>query len=132
MAEEVKASAHETVREARDAALDALATVGDLESLDAWRTAELGKKGRLNALMREIPNLPNEERPVFGQAVNAAKGELEAAFGAARDRLRASALEAELAAEAIDVTLPGDHPPHGGLHPSTRIMRRIQAVSLTH
>jgi phenylalanyl-tRNA synthetase alpha chain len=118
----------DAVREARDAALDALDNVRDRETLDAWRSAALGKKGQFTTMLRQIPQLEATLRPAFGSAVNAAKQELEAAYDEAKAAIRQSDMEAELAADAIDVTLPGVRPPRGGLHPSTRILRRIYAV----
>jgi phenylalanyl-tRNA synthetase alpha chain len=109
-------------------ALDALAQAGDLEALQRWRSDHLGKSGRLPALLRRIPELPPEERPAFGQAVNRAKTELETALAAAEARLEAAALDAEIAANRIDVTLPGTLPPLGGYHPSTLSLRRIYAI----
>jgi phenylalanyl-tRNA synthetase alpha chain len=114
------------VREARDAAKATLQRIGSLLDLEDWRVAELGRSGRVTALLRQIGSLPADQRPGFGAAVNAVKEELEAAYEEAKERLRRAAFQAE--GEQIDVTLPGDRPARGGLHPSTRILRRIYAI----
>jgi phenylalanyl-tRNA synthetase alpha chain len=118
----------EMVRQAGQAALEALERVTGEDDLERWRQAELGKNGRIAQLLRQIPSAPPADRPAFGAAVNAAKSDLEAALAAAHDRLAESAMQAELAAERIDVTLPGTWPARGGLHPATRVMRRVCAV----
>ncbi len=113
---------------ARRWALEALDIAADLASLDAWRVSELGRSGRVTALLRQIATVPAEARPSFGQAVNALKTELEAAYEARKRALASAELARELAGEAIDVTLPGTGPAPGGLHPSTRILRRIYQI----
>ena len=119
---------YESITTAHDAAMAALGAAADLDALEAWRVAELGRSGRMTLLVRQIGGRPAEERPAFGAAVNAAKVALEAAFEAAEARLRAAAMAAELAGDRIDVTLPGSRPAGGGLHPSTKILRRIYAI----
>ncbi len=88
----------------------------------------LGRKGRLAELLRQIPSVEAALRPAFGKAVNAAKGELQAAYEEAKAALQAADLASDLAADRIDVTLPGTRPPQGGIHPSTRVLRRIYAI----
>jgi phenylalanyl-tRNA synthetase alpha chain len=122
------AEASELVRQAREAAEVALAAATDLEALEGWRVAELGRAGRITLLLRQIGSLSAEERPAFGAAVNAAKLALEAAHEARAEALRGAALAADLAGSGIDVTLPGTRPPRGGLHPSTQVLRRIYAI----
>jgi phenylalanyl-tRNA synthetase alpha chain len=116
------------VHAARDTALSALADVAEAAGLETWRQRQLGKAGPLTELLKAIPQLPAEERPGFGQAVNAVKQALEEAYEARLAELRAAELDQELAAERIDVTLPGSGPPAGGLHPSTQALRRIAAI----
>jgi phenylalanyl-tRNA synthetase alpha chain len=118
----------DAVREARDAALETLREISSRDALEEWRTAVLGRKGRFSELLRQIPQLEQALRPAFGAAVNAAKQELEAAYEEAVSAIRASDLADELAVRPIDVTLPGSRPPRGGLHPSTRILRRIYSI----
>ncbi len=107
------------------AALASLAGAGDPAALEAWRVAELGKHSPVMTLLGGIKDVAPEDRPAFGAAVNTARRGIEAAFEAARAAVEARALADELAGDRIDVTLPGTHPPQGGLHPVTRAMRRM-------
>lgn len=116
------------VEDVRTAALAELDAVVDLDALEAWKTDVLGKAGRATTLVRLVGGLPPEERPAFGQTVNAMKQALETAYEARRAALRDAHLAAELSGERIDVTLPGARPPRGGLHPVTSGMRRIIAI----
>jgi phenylalanyl-tRNA synthetase alpha chain len=113
------------VHRIRDVALAALAAAGDPAALAAWRRAELGKQSPVMTLLGGIKDVAPEDRAAFGAAVNAARQSLEAAYEKADARSRESALAAELAGDRIDVTLPGSHPPRGGLHPVSRAMRRV-------
>jgi phenylalanyl-tRNA synthetase alpha chain len=103
----------------------ALAQVGDLDGLRGWKSQYLGDKGAVTLLARQIGQQPKEERPAFGQAVNAAKTALEAAFAAAEARLRERALDTALATEGVDITLPGRPVPVGTLHIITQTARDI-------
>jgi phenylalanyl-tRNA synthetase alpha chain len=97
----------------------------DLAALDAVRVQFLGKKGVLTAQLRELGKLPPAEIRAAGKAINEAKAALEAAIDARRDALHAQALARELAADAVDVTLPGRGTVSGHLHPVTRTLRRM-------
>ncbi len=103
-----------------------IAAAQDLASLDALRVHYLGRKGRLTEFLKGLKDLPPAERPAAGQAVNRAKQQLQAAIEARREALEAQALADRLAAEAIDVTLPGRGQSCGGLHPVTRTLERIE------
>ncbi|MDX1499111.1 MAG: phenylalanine--tRNA ligase subunit alpha [Woeseiaceae bacterium] len=100
----------------------------DLAALDAVRVAYLGKKGQLTARLKGLSQLPAGERPAAGQAINEAKQVLQAALDQRRAALEAQALEARLAGESVDVTLPGRGPGLGGRHPVTRAMARIERI----
>jgi len=100
----------------------------DLRALDEVRVRYLGKSGVFTAQLKQLGKLPKEERPAAGQAINRAKQALQQAIEARRQALEAAALAERLAAERIDVTLPGRGPGRGGLHPVTRTMRRIQEI----
>jgi phenylalanyl-tRNA synthetase alpha chain len=88
----------------------------------------LGKKGALTEYLKQLGSLPPEERPKVGQAVNEAKRTLTADIETRRASLEAVAIGARLAAETIDVTLPGRGVRPGGLHPVTRTMQRIEEL----
>jgi phenylalanyl-tRNA synthetase alpha chain len=99
---------------------------GNLESLDLIRVAYLGKKGELTTLLKTLGSLPHEERKTAGQDINLAKQLLQQSIEARRSALEIAQLEARLASESIDVTLPGRGQTTGGLHPVTRTMQRIE------
>jgi phenylalanyl-tRNA synthetase alpha chain len=103
----------------------------DLAALDAVRVQFLGKKGVLTAQLRELGKLPAAEIKAAGKAINDAKQALEAAIDSRRVALEAQRLARELAADAIDVTLPGRGTVPGQLHPVTRSLRRMVAI-LSH
>lgn len=111
-------------REAREA----LAAAGDEDALEAWRTGTLGRSGTLTAILRGLGALAPDDRRELGRAANVLKGELEAAFEARREQLRAAALATAVVEGAIDVTLPGRPRRRGGLHPITQTMREIVQV----
>jgi len=98
---------------------------GDLQQLDAVRVKYLGKKGLLTERLKMLGRLPPEQRPAAGKEINEAKAAVAEILDARRRALEAERLDAELAAERLDVTLPerGDLP--GGLHPVTRTLRRM-------
>ena len=112
----------------REEALRQLEAAGDSGALEAWRVRFLGRKGSVQGLTRNIADLPPEERPAYGQAVNALKQELTAAFEAREQAVAQASLAAELAAEGVDVTLPGRRPQLGRLHPSTQTLREIYQI----
>jgi len=105
----------------------AIAGAGDLAALDQARVHYLGKKGALTERLKELGRLPPEQRRDAGQAINEAKEALEAAIAARKTALEAAALDARLASEAIDVTLPGRGQRPGGRHPLSRTLARIEA-----
>ena len=100
----------------------------DLAALDAVRVAFLGKKGEITARLKALGQLPPEERSAAGQAINEAKQEVQQRLNARREALESAALEARLAADAVDVTLPGRGTAIGGYHPVTRAMLRIEKI----
>jgi len=112
----------------RETALAELAGAADLRALDDARVAWLGKKGRLTAELKNLGQLPPEQRREAGQAVNELKRELASALDQRRAELERAALEARLGAETVDVTLPGRAVDPGGPHPVTRAMTRILEI----
>jgi phenylalanyl-tRNA synthetase alpha chain len=112
----------------RSTALAALETAADEAALEDWRVAHLGRKSPVMLVFQSLGALTKEERPAVGQAANQVKNILEAAFTAKQENLRTAALAAALAAERLDVTLPGRPLPIGRLHPVTQTMRRIYAI----
>jgi phenylalanyl-tRNA synthetase alpha chain len=110
------------------AALEAIAAAADLAGLDQARVRYLGKSGELTALLKQLGTLPAEERPAAGQEINQAKVAVQAAIDQRKVILEQASLAARLAAERIDVSLPGRGRRPGGLHPVTRAMRRIERL----
>ncbi len=109
----------------RDQAEAELGKAGSEEELQAIRTRYLGRKGLLTGLLRNIANVPPEERPQFGKDSNAVKEALSAAIDRALDGLASARKERVTLREAIDVTLPGRAVRHGRLHPVTQVREEI-------
>ncbi len=105
-----------------------IAAADNLDALDQIRVSYLGKKGELTSLLKTLGSLPAEERKSAGQDINQAKQDVQRAIEARKSSLQAAALQAKLAAERIDVTLPGRGQSCGGLHPVTRTMQRIEEL----
>lgn len=106
----------------------ALESVADLDALAEWKTKYTGKSGALTRLSRGLGALPAEQRPEVGRRVNALRERLEAAYEAAEARLRASAVDAELAADRVDVTMPGRAPAVGFTHLTNQVIRQVQEI----
>ncbi len=96
--------------------------------LEDMRVQYLGKKGELTAQLKQIGSLPHQERPKFGDKVNQVKQEVAELISLKKASLDAAELAAAIAAEKIDVTLPGRGMNSGGIHPVTRTMQRIEDI----
>ncbi len=107
------------------AAFEAAPTVAELEQAKA---RFLGKSGALTELLKGLGKLPPDEKPKAGAAINEAKVRVEGLLQARRDAILAAELEERLAAEAVDVTLPGRAQSRGGLHPISRAQERIERL----
>ncbi len=118
----------QSLSELIQAAASQIDAANDLAALDAVRVSYLGKKGALTARLKSLSELSAEERPAAGQEINIAKQDVQARINARRDALEASALEEKLAADAVDVSLPGRGPSLGGRHPVSRAMVRIEKI----
>lgn len=116
------------ISELVEAAASRIDTAADIDALDAVRVECLGKKGKLTALAKSVSKLPVNERPAAGQRINKAKQDLQARLDSRRKQLEAAALEATLAGESVDVTLPGRGHSIGGRHPVTRTLARIESI----
>jgi len=109
-------------------ALGEVAASETLAALDEVRVRWLGKKGLLTEQLKSLGALPAALRPAAGARINEAKQQVESAIEAAREALSRAAVEAELAAGRIDVTLPGRGEARGGVHPVTRARLRIERI----
>jgi len=103
-----------------------LAEAANLQDLDQLRVLYLGKKGVLTERLKALSTLPTEERRETGQAINKIKQAVQAQIEVRKQELEQAQLDAKLASEAIDITLPGRGQPSGGKHPVTRTQERIQ------
>ena len=107
------------------AALDAAETPAALEEL---RVKLLGKKGELTAVLKQMGKLSAEERPVMGQLANSVRAQIEQKLEDRKAAIHAAVLEAKLAAEAIDVTIPGETVPLGHQHPMNQVLQEIKDI----
>ncbi len=103
----------------------ALAGAHSLAETEAWYSDYLGRKGRMTALLRGLGQLPAEERPAVGQAANQVKKTLEEALQERQAAIAQQEMEHALAAEGIDITVPGRRPVVGKLHPTSATQREI-------
>ena len=110
-----------------DEATAAIDTANDINQLEQIRIHYLGKKGQLTELLKSVGQLPTEERPQAGQVVNQVKIKLQELLGIKQTALEQTQINAKLAAEKIDVTLPGRGFDLGGLHPVTRTRERLES-----
>ena len=108
--------------------LGALDSADSGVTLEAWYHQVLGRKGSIQLLTRQVGSLSAEERPLFGKRVNEIKTQLQGLFDEKQETVRLAQIEAEIAADQLDVTLPGRMVRGGGLHPSTRVMREIYRI----
>ena len=115
----------ELIRQNALAALDAADSPAALEDL---RVKLLGKKGELTAVLKMMGKLSPEERPIMGQMANAVRAEIEAKLEECKSSIGAKVLEAKLAAEAIDVTIPGDAVELGHQHPMNMVLQEVKDI----
>lgn len=107
-------------------AVVAIEAASDIAALEELRVSYLGKKGALTGLLKNLGQLSAEERPKAGAEINAVKQQLNEQLNARKASLQGAALAAQLAEEAIDVTLPGRRAEMGSLHPITRTIQRME------
>jgi phenylalanyl-tRNA synthetase alpha chain len=116
------------IEDLREEALGEVKDAAELAALDRVRVKYLGKSGLLTARLKQLGTLPPEQRPAAGQVINQAKVAVQEALEARKAVLERESLSSRLAAERIDVTLPGRGQQPGGLHPITRTMQRIERL----
>jgi phenylalanyl-tRNA synthetase alpha chain len=109
-------------------ALQELDACGDEAALRAWNTKYFGKQGEMTLALQRVGEVAPAERRAYGQEANRIKEALTRAYEAALARAREKALEKDLAAEALDVTLPGRPVPRGRLHVATQTLRTICTI----
>ena len=109
-------------------AVGELEAINDLDALEAWRLAYLGRRGQLTLFLRGISQLPMEQRRTAGALANQAKNDLETRLEEQAKHINDTLLSKAATQDRLDVTLPGRPQPTGRLHPTTQIVREICAV----
>ena len=104
--------------------------ISDLKAMEDLRIRFLGKKGELTGILKQMGSLSAEERPVMGQLANSVRSRIEQTIAEKTERLRREAAAAKLAAEKIDVTLPGKEMPIGRAHPLNAVLAEVEEVFL--
>ncbi|MBM3152245.1 MAG: phenylalanine--tRNA ligase subunit alpha [Chloroflexi bacterium] len=118
----------ENLKEIEKNALAELESVQDEGALDKWRVTHLGRSSAVMQVFAGLGSLSKEERPVAGQQANQVKQALEKALAEKTGEVKQAALQQSLAAERLDVTLPGRPCRRGRLHPATANLRRILGI----
>jgi phenylalanyl-tRNA synthetase alpha chain len=110
------------------AALAAIATATSLEALEAQRLDTLGKKGWVSLALKTLGGMSPEERAAAAPAIQTARAEIAAALDARKAALETAELEARLARETIDLTLPAAPAPRGSVHPVSQVMDELAEI----
>jgi len=101
-----------------------LQKISSPEELEAWRVRYLGRKSKLNNILRSLSDVPIEERKALGARANQIRSSLESSFSARKDTLESSAT-VSLERDKIDVSLPGEPCQTGRIHPTTKTIKEI-------
>src|SRR5947209_1509451 len=109
-------------------AISQFGATSDPGELERVKARYLGKSGVITEAQKALAKLPSEERRSAGARFNEAKDKIERALIERRDALARARLDARLAEEALDVTLPGRGPGRGALHPATRTLERVERL----
>ena len=109
-------------------AMQDIAAATSADALEGLRVALLGKGGSITARLKALGTLPAEERKAAGEAINRVRDAVTRALAARRAELEDAELDARLAGESIDVTLPGRDPGRGTVHPISRTMQRMADI----
>src|SRR5215204_3087892 len=121
-------TAQETIDDIRTRAMAELDAAASLDAVVAWERAFLGPKGELTLFLRGLASLAADQRPIAGRGGNALKTELTAAWSARHEALAAEELDQRLAADAVDVTLPGRPPIIGASHPVSQMIDELSEI----
>jgi phenylalanyl-tRNA synthetase alpha chain len=109
-------------------AASSIAAVSSVADLDQAKARFLGKSGSLTELLKGLGKLPPDEKPRAGALINQAKQQVEALLQQRREAILAAELDQRLAAESIDVTLPGRRQGAGGMHPIARAQEHVERL----
>ncbi len=118
----------ELLKELRERSLGAIDGAESADALEALRIQYLGKKGELTAVLKQMGRLSAEERPAMGQLANDVRAALEARLDERKRQLSEKAMELRLAAETLDVTIPGDKHALGHRHPMYIALDEIKEI----
>ena len=119
---------NERLAQIRSEALERIKNASNLEDLNSLRIAYLGKKGPITELLKGMKEVSAEERPIQGQIINDARGDIEARLEEARKELEAAVMNSKLKSEVIDVTLPGKKKNIGHIHPDNMILEEVENI----
>ncbi len=108
--------------------LDAIANAGDEAALEQLRVSALGKKGSVSELLKTLGGMSPDERKVSGPLFNGLRDRVASAIAARKTALADEALNARLAFERIDVTLPVRPEPQGSIHPVSQVLDEVTAI----
>ncbi len=120
----------EALEHIRQNATRQVEAAADTAALEQLRVQYLGKKGELTAILKQMGGLSAEERPLVGALANEVRGQLEEAIATRAATLAEAGLAQRLAAESLDVTLPGLRPAEGGLHPFGKVLEELEEIFL--
>ncbi|KPP94137.1 phenylalanine--tRNA ligase subunit alpha [Erythrobacter sp. HL-111] len=112
----------------KDEALRQIDAATALAELDAARVAALGKKGWVSLALKSLGAMSPDERQAAAPAIQAVRAEIADAIAAKKDALEAAALEAQLAGETVDLTLPAPETPRGSIHPVSQVMDELAEI----
>jgi len=118
----------DTLESLQQRALEQIGAAGTLDALEQLRVGLLGKQGEITGQLKQLGSLPPEQRKAQGERINRLKDAVADALGARKAVLEDAAFEARLAAEHIDITLPGRNGGRGAIHPVSRTLERISAI----
>lgn len=120
----------EQLEEIRQKAAETIESCRELKELDAARVQFLGKKGQLTAILKQMGKLSAEERPVIGQLANEVRQAIDQKLTEKTNQLKEKQLNEKLAAETIDVTMPGKNMHIGHVHPLTAVLNELKDIFL--
>ena len=112
----------------RSEALAGIAAAGDLDSLERLRVELLGKQGSISALLKTLGAMSPEQRTAEGPQIHALREAVTSALSDSKAALEGAALEAKLAAEHVDLTLPASAAPRGTIHPVSQVMDELAEI----
>ena len=114
----------------KHSAIASIETTDSLATLEELRVQYLGKKGELTAVLRNMKNLSNEERPIIGQLANEVRAEIEQSLAGKKAALESAEQTKKLQEEVVDVTMPGSKLPMGHMHPIQKTLEEVKSIFL--